>query len=113
MARIKILQIIIFCAFLIIILRLAYWQFFSSFKKENESILRESEIPASRGQIHAADGFPLVANEEAFLVYGKPHEVSKNPQEIAKLLAPLLISEKYATLSAQISEDLAQKKKKE
>ena len=110
MDRIKIFQIIIITVAAIIILRLFYWQFFSDIASNTDSFLKESEIPASRGEIYAADGFPLVTNQEAFLLYGKPSELSKKPSEVAKTLAPFLISEKYATLSANLSDqDLKQK----
>jgi len=113
MDRIKVFQIIIFIVFLIIILRLFYWQFFSSYSRDSDAFLRESEIPASRGEIYTNDGFPLVANAEAFLIYGKPHELDKKPEDIAKTLAPLLISEKYATISAELSEDQLKQKEEE
>jgi len=110
MDRIKIFQIIIITVVAIIIFRLFYWQFLSDVSSKTNSFLKESEIPASRGEIYATDGFPLVTNQEAFLLYGKPSELSKKPSEVAKTLAPFLISEKYATLSANLSDqDLKQK----
>ncbi|MBI2012622.1 penicillin-binding protein 2, partial [Candidatus Curtissbacteria bacterium] len=105
MDRIKIFQIIAIIVAILIILRLFYWQFIAKIASGPADYLSESEIPASRGEIYASDNFPLVTNQEAFLIYGKPNELRKNPQEIAKLLAPYLISEKYATAAAQLTRE--------
>lgn len=109
MDRIKIFQIIIFGLVLAITLRLLYWQTFGKISGSTPPTF-EDQIPAPRGEIYASDNFPLVANQEAVLIYGKPYEV-ENPQEIAKILAPHLISEKYATREAVLSD--ADKKAKE
>src|SRR4030043_734725 len=110
MDRIKIFQIIVIIVTVVIILRLFYWQFLSNIASKSESFLKESEIPASRGEIYASDGFPLVTNQEAFLLYGKPNELSYKPSEVAKTLATFLISEKYATLSADLSDEQLKQK---
>ena len=107
MDRLKIFQIIIILVAAIIIGRLFYWQFLN--KVESKSPLAQDEIPAPRGEIFTRDGFPLVANQEAFLLYAKPKEI-KDQEQAAKALAPYLISEKYATSEAELSEnDLEQK----
>jgi len=104
MDRLKILQIIFFIAAAVIIFRLFYWQFLAKNSFSSDAFLIESEIPPSRGEILANDGFPLVTNQESFLIYAKPHELEKNPQEIAQNLAPFLISEKFTTDSARLSD---------
>ena len=63
------------------------------------------------GEIFASDGFPLAANQEASLLYALPYEITQGPQQIARILAPLLISEKYSTNEAALSDD--EKKQKE
>src|SRR3989338_1948572 len=104
MDRLKILQIIFFIAAAVIIFRLFYWQFLAKSSFGSDAFLKETEIPASRGEILASDGFPLVTNQESFLIYAKPHELEKNPEAIAQSLAPFLISEKFTTDSARLSD---------
>lgn len=104
MDRLKIFQILIFIVAAIIIARLFYWQFVSKIASSSSNSTKESEIPAPRGEIYTSDGFPLVVNQEAYLIYGKPNEV-KDPKVIAETLAPHLISEKYATSAAALSDD--------
>ena len=104
MDRLKILQIIIFAVAAIIVFRLFYWQFLAKTAFVSDAFLKDSEIPASRGEIFASDNFPLVANQESFLIYAKPHELKVKPQDIAKILAPFLISEKFTTDSARLSD---------
>ena len=113
MNRIKLFQIIIAIIAVLIIIRLFYWQFISDISIGSDAFLKETEIPASRGEIYASDNFPLVANQEAFLIYGKPHELNQPVTDIAKKLAPNLISPKYATVSAGLSEAESQKKDQE
>ncbi len=80
---------------LIILVRLFYWQVLSfeelaaAAEKQHTSSF---EIPAKRGRILASDGFPLVANEEAFLVYASRPDLEVSPKEIAAQLGPLLAS---------------------
>lgn len=109
MDRLKALQAIIFVTAALITLRLFYWQFISNLNDSAQS-LNQDEIPAARGEIYTSDNFPLVANQEAFLLYGKPKEIT-SAKESANKLAPLLISEKFATREASLSED--EKKQKE
>src|SRR3989338_5802281 len=113
MDRIKIIQVIFFIAAAIIVIRLFYWQFIAEINPNTILGLQDIKIPAPRGEIYASDGFPLVANQEAFLLYARLTELDRNPQEIAKLLAPHLISEKYSTPGAQLEEELTNKKEKE
>lgn len=113
MDRLKFFQIIIFLIALAIIARLFYWQFIADVKTTGDSLISENIIPASRGEIFDASGFPLVTNQEAFLIYGKPNNLREDPQKIAKIIAPFLISEKYATVSSELSKENQEEKEKE
>ncbi len=103
MNRIKLIQILIFIVAALVVIRLFYWQFIASISNSAGNI-SDIKIPAPRGEIYSKDDFPLTANQEAFLLYAQPNEVRKNPQEVAKTLAPFLISEKYSTSAAEISD---------
>lgn len=111
MDRLKFIQIAIYAAAFLIVAKLFYWQFIAKVETVSQS-LPQDEIPASRGEIFASDNFPLVANEEAFLIYGQPREV-KRKEEVAKIIAPYLISEKFATQEANLSEEEAKQKQEE
>jgi len=113
MDRIKIFQIAIFVFALVIIARLFYWQFIAKVAGSFASTDLETQLPADRGEIYASDGFPLAINQEAFLIFAKPHEIKENPEKAAQTLAPYLISEKYATVSAGLSEEEQKKKDEE
>src|SRR3989338_7708518 len=113
MDRLKILQIIFFIVAAIIVFRLFYWQFLAKNSFGSDAFLKDTEIPASRGEIFASDGFPLVTNQESFLIYAKPHELEKNPEEIAQNLASFLISEKFTTDSARLSDSDKEQMKNE
>lgn len=111
MDRIKIFQIIVYLVVVAIITRLIYWQFFA--KVQTWYLSQEDKIPAARGEIYASDSFPFAANQEAFLLYGKPAEIDRESEKIAQNLAPLLIPEKYATAQAALSEEEEKLKKEE
>ena len=110
MDRLKVFQIIIFAVGIIVLMRLFYWQFISKIASVSSGPISQDEIPASRGEIITSDGFALVTNQQAFLLYAKPQEI-KGEKEVSKLIAPYLISEKYATFEANLSDD--EKKEKE
>lgn len=102
--RIKIFEILVIIVAFAIVCRLFYWQFINKIGGRGEQSSIENIIPATRGEIYTSDNFPLAANQEAFVVYGKPNELKDNPEQIAKKIAPYLISEKYATEEAKLSE---------
>lgn len=102
--RIKIFEILVILVALAIVCRLFYWQFINRIGARGEQSAVENIIPATRGEIYTSDNFPLAANQEAFIVYGKPSELKEDPAVVAKNIAPLLISEKYATEEAKLSE---------
>lgn len=112
MDRLRFLQVIIFVFAFAILCRLFYWQFLSPVEKrqlENESM---NEIPAPRGEILSSDKFPLATNQEAYLLYGNPKLLKEDVGKIAKQLAPLLVTEKFATVSAQSADNLQDEKQK-
>lgn len=110
--RIRIFELLIFFVAGVVILRLFYWQFLASIEKNQDPGI-ENEIPAVRGEIFTSDNFPLVANQQGFLLYGKPQTLKENPQNAAKLLADDLISEKYATYSASVPDEIQKEKEEE
>lgn len=105
MDRVKIFQIILIAIVVAIVVRLAYWQFISDAASESGGISKEITLPATRGEILASDNFPLATNQEAYILYAKPKEIKEDPTIIAKKIAPYFISEKFATLEGQISEE--------
>ncbi|MEX2028349.1 MAG: penicillin-binding protein 2 [Candidatus Curtissbacteria bacterium] len=110
--RLKIFKFFVFITAIAIIARLFYWQFLSSYGGRDTYSL-ENEIPAARGEIYSSDNFPLVTNQEAFLVYAQPKEIEGDPMQIAKKISPYLVSEKYATVSAVLSESEQMQKDEE
>lgn len=111
MDRIRIFKIITFAGALAICLRLFYWQFIANIEGGVQNDTSDNQLPAARGEIFTSDGFPIAANQKASLLFAIPYELKENPQNIAEVLAPYLISEKYATSSAQLSDE--EKKQKE
>jgi len=73
--------------------KLFYWQVL---KSEELAAAAERqhwvsfEIPAKRGDILAADGFPLATSEEAFLVFASIPDLKEKPEVVASKIAPLL-----------------------
>lgn len=90
--------------FLLISLKLFYWQ---GFKSAQLSALGESQygqnikLKPTRGEIRTSDGFPLAANKITYLVFANPKEV-KEKEKTVSLLAPLL-EEDPASISAKLS----------
>lgn len=113
MDRLIVVKIAIFLATAAIIFRLFYWQFIANSDILKNNVVSEDELPAPRGEIYTRDGFPLVTNQEAFLLFAKPQELSQKVDEIAKILSPYLISEKHATAEAQLSQEQEKQKQSE
>lgn len=93
--RIKIL--IVFFLFFGAVLwwRLFHWQIvtageLASIAKSQHQVL--TKMPARRGSILTSDNFPLISSKQSFLLWASPKKIS-DPGEIAKALAPLLISD--------------------
>ena len=113
MDRLKIIQIFIFTMTILVVLRLFYWQFIASVSSNSVNGVADIKIPANRGEIYTKDRFPLAANQQAYLAYIQPYEVKKSPHEIAQKLAPFLISEKYSTPGASLSDEEKNQKEEE
>lgn len=111
MDRLKILKIIITIVAVATLARLFYWQFLANLPGAQKNVSQQ-EIPAPHGEIFSSDGFPLVTNQEAFLLYAKPHDLDVPPKTVAEKLAPYLIPEKFATVSASVDLSLREEKEK-
>lgn len=78
----------------LVLLRLFYWQFLQAdqlavaAQKQHQSF---RQIPAARGQILAADGFPLVTNKQAFLLFASLPDLEESPTSLAHKLASFLV----------------------
>ncbi len=101
----KILFVVFLGLFILIIARLFSWQVVSgeSLKSEAEQqYFQTLTLPAQRGQILTRDNFPLVSNENAYLVFA---ELKKTEASFPRKLAGILeIPE--ASISAKISPNL-------
>ena len=72
--------IIIFWTFGLLILgRLFYWQVVKADELQEQASRQQStwlEIPSPRGEILAQDGYPLVTNEDRYLLYVNPRQLA-------------------------------------
>lgn len=97
--RIKILASSFIFAFLLIVIRLFYWQII---KGEELSIRARDQqrwgrfVQASRGDILASDNTWLAARGESWLLYAQLNEISDEINKIADVVAPLLIESEPA-----------------
>ena len=94
--RIKVLLIWFFLIGLLVGARLFYWQviaadYLAAAAEKQHWI--SFEVAAERGEIFASDRFPLVSNEEAYLVFASLPDLKEDVKAIAAKLAPLLVSE--------------------
>jgi cell division protein FtsI/penicillin-binding protein 2 len=94
--RIKLLILGFFFIGILVGGRLFYWQLIAADSLAAAAEKQHSisfEVPAKRGEIFAADGFPLVNNEEAWLVFASLPDLNDDLTAIAAKLAPLLVPE--------------------
>lgn len=78
---------------IVILARLFYWQYFgrdSLLTLAQSQYLQNTVIPAARGEILTSDNFPLVTNQQSYLLYAIISKLKKSPKEIAQKLAPIL-----------------------
>ncbi len=90
-----------------IIARLFYWQIISGYHLKAEATAQyklELTIPAERGSIITSDGYPIVMNKSASLVYAEPKNIENN-KVFAQLVSQSLNIEE-ASVSALISDTL-------
>lgn len=111
--RLKIVQIVIYIVAVTIIFRLVYWQFIADVQGSHSTSGLQFKIPAQRGEILTSDSFPIVANQEAYLLYAKPNEINQNTDKIGKKLSPYLVSAKFSTKEAELSDEEKEIKKEE
>ena len=96
MWRLKFLLTLFMIFWFLISARLFYWQIISASQlavKAQSQYLRRFEIPAKRGEILTSDGFPIVTNQEAYILYAKPKELKEDPKSVAIKLSKILVPE--------------------
>ena len=107
MREIRHVYIACFLVFVLIVIRLFYWQVISRDSlqaKAEKQYLRDIELFPKRGEILASDGFPLVTNQTAYLMYANPKEISDS-LDIAEKIQLILDLSDTATLSASLLPD--------
>jgi len=95
-SRIGVLFFFFCISFLIILVRLFYWQILKGYELSEEARRQyqsQTSIDAPRGEIMASDGSWLAASGEAWLVYAFLPDIVEPPQKISEKIAPLLVDE--------------------
>jgi len=109
-ARLRLLFVLIVFASLAIVYRLFYWQVIASpgltAAAENQHWV-SFPLPSQRGEILASDGFPLVTNRQAHLLYASIPDLNKSSAEITDAISPILGLDKSSTEAASIKERLS------
>ncbi len=88
-----------------IIARLFYWQIISGYHLRSEATAQyklELTIPAERGSIITSDGYPIVMNKSASLVYAEPKNI-ENHKVFSELVSQTLHID-VASVAAMISD---------
>lgn len=104
--RYRLTFLILILAFVVITLRLFYWQVV---KAQELYVLAQSQygrlikVEPIRGEIKTFDGFPIAANKISYLVFANPKEV-KDKKKFAETLAPILKVD-IASIAAQLTLD--------
>lgn len=86
--------------------KLFYWQVVKASELQADAEAQYGDVVQlipQRGEIKAADGFPLVTNRLSYLVFANPKEI-KNVGAVSNTLAPLLEEDK-ASISALLDMD--------
>jgi cell division protein FtsI/penicillin-binding protein 2 len=104
-----------FIFFLLVILgRLFYWQVLAHGRLQTLATLQRQSrvaIPAMRGDILSSDGFPLVTNQPAYLVFAYTPDIEIAPFEIVEKLKHFLAPNALdlgATPSAELTAQLTE-----
>lgn len=112
--RLRLLSILYLVAFAAVLGRLFYWQILSRERlqalaqSQHESTVR---LAADRGLILAADGYPLVGNQPAYLVYAYMPDIEVATSTISQALAPIVADtpeQILATPSAELQQTLVE-----
>lgn len=104
--RSKLLFFFFLVTFFLIVCRLFWWQIVSgeTLKIQAEKQYYEVlQLPASRGEILTGEGFPLVANEKAYLLFAEVKKI-KDSNFASKIADVLEVP--VASLSAKLNPDL-------
>ncbi len=105
MKRLRLVALLFYAWFLLIAVRLVYWQVVShtqlTLAATNQHLM-QLEIPASRGELLTSDGSPLVSNQVAYLVYAEPKKI-KDKSLVTNGLSTLLAIDQ-ASLSAVLDD---------
>lgn len=102
--RQKIVLTAILIGFVLVILRLSYWQVIKAgqlFELGLSQYGAVINIAAKRGEIKSSDGFPIAANKISYLVFANPKEV-KDKGKTVKLLSQILDTD-ITSISASLS----------
>lgn len=95
-SRSRIFLLIILGLFIIILLRLFYWQIVQGSVLQAEAeqqYSRSSTNSGSRGIIYTADGHALVTNKRVYRAFAQPQTLTQQPDQITKLITPILLRE--------------------
>lgn len=108
--KVKLLSLFFFGIFLLIFVRLFYWQALESPRLSAQADRQHFytlEIPARRGEIKASDGTVLVADKNTFLLYAQLPKLSSDKGWVAATLSGILAAyvPLVATPGAQITPD--------
>lgn len=92
------------CLFVAVTAKLFYLQVFSHQKYVSLAEAQHwatSEIFAKRGEILTRDGFPLAANQQAFLLYAEPKKIADKRKTVEAIL-PSITEELMSSPSARV-----------
>ncbi|MDQ5951304.1 MAG: hypothetical protein QG639_581, partial [Patescibacteria group bacterium] len=95
-SRSKIFFYIILAVFVVVLLRLFYWQIIqgSALQAEaEEQYSRSSTKIGSRGYIYTVDGHALVTNKRVYRSFAQPQTINQEPVQISKLITPILLKD--------------------
>jgi cell division protein FtsI/penicillin-binding protein 2 len=105
--RFGIVMLAIAVAYGFLAVKLFYWQVLSSEYLRDLGRRQSSQtikIEAERGEIKAADNFPLATNKISYTLYSNPRAIPDKDKYAKKISQILLIDE--ASISAKLSQDL-------
>lgn len=94
--------------FLIIVVRLFYWQILKAAELQsaaNDQYQSSVTTQGKRGSLLFHDGSALVTNTSAYRLFVEPQHLSQSPKEITDTLLPILLEDSQATGSAKELEE--------